>query len=141
MNPTARLYLCALCHRQVTICSTCDRGNIYCNSNCSRAARSRAVKDSSRRYQNTRAGMFKHALRQQQYRQRQTKRSKIVTHQGSIADKTCDLLNADKIEIQNASTEQAVQCHFCKKWYSEFLRNESLPRSAVKAVSKWPLGP
>ena len=80
MEPTARLYLCARCRRQVVICSPCDRGHRYCGAGCARTARAESLHAGGQRYQNTHRGRHRHAERQRRYRQRQSKK---VTHQGS----------------------------------------------------------
>lgn len=74
-----RLYYCRLCHRQVAVCSRCDRGQIYCGEACSQEARDRSIRAAVGRYQKTPQGAMNHARCQEDYRQRQ----KIVTHQGS----------------------------------------------------------
>jgi hypothetical protein len=73
MENTARLYNCVRCHRQVTICSHCDRGNIYCGKSCADLARSTSLKAAGKRYQRTRRGRFNHAERQRAYRDRHLK--------------------------------------------------------------------
>jgi hypothetical protein len=44
MDTDARLFNCARCHRQVVICSRCDRGNLYCGSQCAQSARGESVR-------------------------------------------------------------------------------------------------
>jgi hypothetical protein len=73
-----RLFSCARCRKQVLICSTCDRGNIYCSRACSHFSRQESVRQASRRYQRSPPGARNHARRQTAYRRRQKK----VTHQG-----------------------------------------------------------
>ncbi len=91
MEKSARLFNCARCHRQVVICSDCDRGNMYCGSGCAQLTRSESVRSAGRRYQNSSRGRFSHAARQRRYRQRQKQK---VTHQGSPPQAPNDLLNS-----------------------------------------------
>lgn len=70
LHPAHRLYLCARCRRQVSICTRCDRGNRYCSPNCATAARRDSLRYAGRRYQMTDTGRIKHNARQQSYRQR-----------------------------------------------------------------------
>ena len=93
MESTGRLYLCQRCRLQVIICRRCDRGQIYCSDACSKAARCEALRASSRRYQQSSKGRFKHAERAHRYRQRKNK----VTHQGSTLPAQGDLLAANSV--------------------------------------------
>jgi hypothetical protein len=43
---TGRLFNCRRCGKQVRICRKCDRGNIYCGKECSKAARLEAQRRS-----------------------------------------------------------------------------------------------
>jgi hypothetical protein len=75
-----RLFNCALCFRQVRLCSKCDRGNRYCGQICASWARQRSKAEAGRRYQRSFQGALNHANRQAVYRVRITEE---VTHQGS----------------------------------------------------------
>lgn len=70
-----RIYNCRggpRCHKQVHICSICDRGNIYCeNCTAAREKRLESGRRRSQRYQKTRKGQLKHAARMTRYRRRQ----------------------------------------------------------------------
>ena len=88
MENTARLYNCVRCHHQVTICSHCDRGNIYCGKSCADSARRTSLRAAGRRYQNSRRGRLKHADRQRHYRSRRKK----VTHHSSPESPASDPL-------------------------------------------------
>ena len=80
----ARLFLCARCREQVLLCSHCDRGQLYCGSACSGAARRANQRDAGRRYQRSPEGRIKHAARQRRWRQRRREPSVCaVTHHGS----------------------------------------------------------
>lgn len=73
-----RLFNCARCHRQVRICSHCDRGNRYCSPQCSYQARRDSLRRAGAGYQQTDQGKINHAARQQNYLIRK------MTHQGSL---------------------------------------------------------
>lgn len=122
MEPSARLFNCARCHKQVIICSDCDRGNIYCSDNCSKTARRESLRAAGLRYQQTRRGRFNNASRQQRYRIK-------VTHQGSQENTPHDLLPANTSEPEKlvmVTTTSGVICHFCHKLCQVFLRRDFL---------------
>lgn len=92
----ARRFLCARCRAPALVCSRCDRGQIYCATDCAAVARLQSQRDAGRRYQCSRPGRFMHAARTRRWRQRQALvavsavRSEMatpqsVTHQGSPA--------------------------------------------------------
>jgi hypothetical protein len=74
-----RLTSCALCQRQMRLCSECDRFNRYCSPACAAEARRRGLREAGRRYQATEKGRSRNCLRQQRFRDR-------VTHQSSPID-------------------------------------------------------
>ena len=73
MECSVRIFNCVRCHRQVIICSYCDRGNIYCSSECSLASRQESIQTAGKRYQNTYRGRLNHAKRQKIYMERNRK--------------------------------------------------------------------
>ena len=79
----ARFFLCACCRKQVLVCSHCDRGHHYCADGCASRTRRLLQRDAGRRYQHSRAGRFKHALRMRRWRERRAAQMQEVTHQGS----------------------------------------------------------
>jgi rubrerythrin len=87
------MFACAGCHAQVVLCRRCDRGQIYCGTDCSARARSSAQRAAGRRYQASRRGRFVHAARARRYRSR----SKTVTHQGSPVPPAGDLLPSEAL--------------------------------------------
>ena len=133
MENTARLYNCVHCHRQVTICSYCDRGNIYCGKSCADLARCTSLKAAGKRYQRTRRGRFNHAERQRRYRSR----SKKVTHQGSPEPPTNDPLAArsEAPLLLAIIKNEGICCHFCGRLCSGFLRLEYLHTTAPPSAS------
>ena len=71
MDRSARLFLCVRCRQQVTLCSQCDHGQLYCSPSCSSAGRHEHRRHSARRYQDSRGGRLKHAARTACWRRRQ----------------------------------------------------------------------
>ena len=139
MMNTARLYLCVLCHCQVTICSPCDHGNIYCPGPCAESARKASVKAAGERYQETRRGRTKHAARQQRYRDR----CKIVTHQGSPPSPSNALLSThpEAVSAVAAAQDGEIRCSFCNRLCSAFLRLGFLHTSSPYPASDWNIMP
>ena len=78
---TYRLYNCRRCGVQVRICRRCDHGNIYCAGACAEIRRRESLRRAAARYQRTRRGAHRHALRQRRWRTRQPH---TVTHQGCL---------------------------------------------------------
>lgn len=115
---TARLFNCLYCHRQVKICSACDRGNIYCGPQCSRQARQSAMLKAGQRYQNTLRGKLKHALRQKRYRERQNQK---VTHQSSPKKP-----HKRPLAPPDNTITIGLICDFCQKQVSNYLRLDFL---------------
>lgn len=64
MCQSARLFQCALCHRQTLICSHCDRCHRYCSPACSAKARRKSLQRANRKYACSRKGRFNNAQRQ-----------------------------------------------------------------------------
>ena len=125
----ARLFNCARCHCQVTICRHCDHGQIYCPGDCAQLSRKESLQRARHLYQSSRQGRLANARRQQQYRQRQKEK---VTHQGSAPDNPDDLLPAipDELQSNDLSADICVNtgiyCHFCHRQCDVFLRNHFL---------------
>src|SRR5688572_24143679 len=79
---TYRLYSCARCAGQVRICRRCDRGHRYCTVTCARIQRRESLHRAGARYQRSRRGAYRHAVRQCAWRERCAQE---VTHQGSVS--------------------------------------------------------
>jgi hypothetical protein len=139
MRSSARLFNCAGCHRQVVICSHCDRSNRYCGPGCAQAARRRSVGEAGRRYQNSRRGRFAHAARQRRYRQR---RKQKVTHQGSPptpSDETLPVESSASAGGIDSCAEDAgdgIRCHFCARICTPFVRQQFLHRPVRDAIDR-----
>jgi hypothetical protein len=138
MESTGRIFKCARCFKQVIICSRCDRGQRYCSPDCSETARNHSQRAASHRYQQSREGRIKHALRMRLYRLRK----QIVTHQGSqplvpyglLQTNSADTRKSDAAPFQSVVTRR-IQCHFCGCHCSEFVRLDFLQRRRVRYLN------
>jgi len=133
MENTARLFHCARCRCQVTICSRCDRGQFYCGPSCREAARRASLRAAGRRYQDTHRGRMHHAQRQRNYRDR----NKEVTHQGSTPPPANALLDGASQATAGGEPgpRDALRCRFCGCRCGPFLRLDYLHRSPVGRVN------
>lgn len=96
------MFTCARCHRQVAICTRCDRGQRYCSAHCRRQQRTANVREAVRRYQQTPHGARNNAARQKLWRLRSATRIvTTVTHHPSI---THSLLR-EEVPVKNAPKE------------------------------------
>lgn len=129
MENAIRLFNCLCCHCQVFICSHCDRGNIYCGTNCAQFARKELLKATRQRYQKSRRGRLTHARRQYRYRQRQKEK---VTDQGSLFQPACVPLeqNPDKHAVLPHKPFISMDCSFCGQHRSTFIRFGFLRRES-----------
>lgn len=133
MQTSSRLYHCYRCHAQVIICSKCDRGNRYCTNQCAKKARRTSQARATKKYQQSRAGRFNNAARQQRFRQ---KKKQKVTHQSSLRIVLNDVLNrqqpARKKVIAPAKHSANMVCHQCGEVCSPFLRHDFLRGTVFK---------
>ncbi len=141
---SARLFQCACCHIQVILCSTCDRGNIYCLL-CAPLARRNSLRKAGKRYQDSRRGRAHHAARQKQYRQRQQQK---VTHQGSTVTTYDDVLshapNEPIAQTESGKLMPCIYCHGCGRPCDGYLRMDFIQRylrAQANASVAWPNGP
>lgn len=122
MEHTPRLFYCMRCHAQTLVCSYCDRGQIYCGSECAHFARVQSCRLAEKRYQLTPGGKMKHALRQRRYRERLSKK---VTDHSSYLSAHHGLLKSVKNKAREADMSQGEydrRCCFCKKPVSSWVR-------------------
>ncbi len=136
MEQIARLLNCILCRNQVLICSTCDRGNIYCGPGCSVPARQESMRAAGARYQNSYKGRLKHAARQKRYREREKQK---VTHLGSKSDPApSSSITPDTSTLPGLTAPRTeLRCDFCGSHVTDLLRNNFLDRSSrAKVVVK-----
>lgn len=127
MEPSARLYSCACCHQLVVLCSTCDRGNIYCFDGCAEQQRTRSMRSANKTYRNTFNGKRNAARRQSRFRECARERTsptppaeEIVTHQGSEGDASAVAMVASpkagvRVRVMN-------RCHCCQRPVDGYLR-------------------
>lgn len=123
MKHTPRLFYCMRCHAQTIVCSHCDRGQIYCGSECSVAARIQSCRSAEKRYQLTPVGKMRHALRQRRYRERLSKK---VTDHGSDSPTHNGLLQTVKNKAKKTDmshSDSSGRCCFCKKPVSSWFRS------------------
>ena len=136
MPATGRLFVCARCRVQVIVCRRCDRGQIYCDGDCSQLARQANLREAAQRYRRSRHGRLAHAERMRRYRSRQNK----VTHHGS-ASPAADALLAPTSTTSAATTPVSItaapvpeHCHFCQCVCSAFVRLGPLRRRVFRDV-------
>lgn len=129
---TARHFNCVRCHTRVIICSRCDRGQIYCASDCAKQARKHHQQSSRDRYRLSRKGRLNNALRQQRHRSRIQQK---VTEHGSVQPPFVDSLpdkTSKSATTQNttcaATHLNALSCHFCARACDEYVRRGFLRR-------------
>lgn len=145
MSSSARLFNCAYCKCQVTICTSCDRGNIYCKQ-CAPLARVKSQHAAAKRYQNSRKGKLNNAKRQKAFRLRKKQK---VTHQGSPKLASYDALSnkpnsVPKVtkNIISSTPEQKVYCDFCDRSCSNLVRTGFVRYQQNKNRKIiWPMGP
>ena len=136
---SARLYNCARCHCQVTVCRHCDRGQVYCPGDCAQISRQESLQRARRLYQSSRRGRTTNAMRQQRHRQRLRQK---VTHQGSSPANLDDLLPVkpdghQAIDLRaHFGISTGIDCHFCRRQCGPFLRNHFL-RPATPYRRPW----
>ena len=130
-EPPARLFLCVRCRSTSLICSFCDRGQIYCGTDCSRRARQRSLRDAGRRYRASHQGRRNQARRTARWRERQ----KNVTHHGSPQPPADDLLPPgapagarDAASPGDRRRPAVPHCHWCGRRCPDFLRQGFLRR-------------
>ena len=135
MVESHRMFTCARCHKQIVICTRCDRSNRYCSDKCSDAALKESWRRASARYQSTERGRIKHKVRHQRYLQRQEE----MTHKGisqvpvelRISPRATDFDVAHQ-EVKDdeetmrgpglAPAPTPIRCHFCGRACGSFTR-------------------
>lgn len=73
-----RRRICPKCHKAFLICSSCDRGNIYCCRSCSSAARVKNLRRYRAFFRGTAAERLNHRDRERARRYRQKEKSQNV---------------------------------------------------------------
>ena len=142
MPESLRYFLCAGCRALTFICTSCDRGQVYCPGDCARVARKTSRLEANRRYARTAGGRLKSAARSQRYRDR-----RFVTDQGSLSDCSRVVLDPSTTNAvaETSSTElppimklkpdagiaSGFQCSFCGCW-SKWIRRGPLRRRSAR---------
>ena len=101
-------------------------GNVYCAGECASIRRRESLRRAQARYQRSRRGARRHAARQRRWRERQRRRPKIVTHQGSPVTVTQCIVavsaviqsQPDRCESRRARATRKIRpslehCAFC----------------------------
>ena len=126
------------CHGVVLVCPHCDRGQRYCSQRCRDQARRAAQREAARRYQGTAQGRSAHARRQRRYRERGGQ--KKVTHQGSQAQGSGDVL-ASELSVAAQATCKVVpawHCHWCGRTLAGVIRLGFLRHAEFQdALTQW----
>jgi len=150
LNDAVRLFQCARCLLQVTICTHCDRGNIYCSKACSIPARKVSHCAASKRYQRTSRGKQNHARCQQRYRAKRL--DKMKAENKKVIDQSSpssphELSSPPMNEAGVASQETQMRCDFCgrpgnvyARWhFLNYYRRSRIPlSSSFTAVAQGP---
>jgi len=142
MSESLRYYLCARCRALTFICTSCDRGQIYCPGDCARVARETSRREANRRYARTAKGLLSSAGRSKRYRVR-----RCVTDQGSLSDCSRVVLDPSTTNAvaetsftepppimklkPDAGLGNGFQCSFCGCW-SKWLRRGPLRRRSAR---------
>lgn len=137
MKPSSRLYYCALCHSQCLICSSCDRGQIYCGYQCAQFSRTKSKREAEKRYQNTSRGRMNHALRQARYRNRLLKK---VTDHTSTPLALSALIKSVKNKTKNTSVKPSYplfSCCYCHEPVSPWVRHGFLQQNPALTRLDW----
>ncbi|MFQ5342705.1 MAG: hypothetical protein ACE5F6_14275 [Anaerolineae bacterium] len=158
------MFNCARCHRQVAICTLCDRGHRYCSGHCRQQQRVANVREAVRRYQRTPHGARGNAARQKQWRMRSATRFvTTVTHHTSPSHSLLREevpVRTDPQEVSDATSrrtpviahrmpvtpptgqtsETARRCDFCGRPCGSYARWETLSayrRRMEHATGRW----
>jgi hypothetical protein len=148
-----RLFQCACCHSLVRICTSCDRGQRFCQFPCAGQARRESTRLANKKYRESSKGRRRNRLRQRRYRQRRAIPKQIpnVTHQGSSNSEAqpkqrllTQIEEACKSPKENLDAKSAppesskasgpdkeklagYHCNFCQSLCGHFARRDFLP--------------
>ena len=93
----------------MSICSHCDRGNIYCGPACASAVRDEYKLTAAVAYQQTLTGKMNHAARQATYRRRQKEKGRRkVTRQGRMAAPAPAIVKKTRWKLITRAVEAAL---------------------------------
>ena len=144
MSESLRYFLCARCRTWTFICTSCDRGQVYCAGDCARVARQASRREANRRHARTAGGRLKSAARSQRYRDRH-----CVTDQGSLSDCTRVVLDPSTTNAvaetssnelppfterkSDAAIGNGLLCSFCDRWSQPWIRHAPLRRRSARS--------
>jgi len=120
-----RLYNCALCRQQVSICTRCDRGNRYCSPRCASVARRDSLRKAGQRYQRTPMGQLHHRARQQAYR----RRSRVEQPTAQRPEPASPGVPQAAALLERANHMEQGRCYLCGRPCSPFARRDSIRSS------------
>lgn len=104
-----RTYQCKKCLKISDICSSCDRGQVYCSATCREECRGLSSKRSQARYRQSLKGRIRRSVQSRKYRK------KIEGHQGS--EKPCSNVTAEdeksevKTNVSKPESQSALSSH------------------------------
>jgi len=110
-----RRFTCGICHREVWVCTRCDRRRKYCSAECRHEARRRSNRRARKRFQEKEAGRLGNARRQREWYQRQkisAEKTENLTHPYSSAPPAPAILptmNAAATPAATQTTEQPLE--------------------------------
>lgn len=104
-----RSYVCQRCGETVSICSHCDRGNIYCGPACATVVRDKGKLTAALAYQQKPEGKRNHAARQAAYVARQKKEEhQKMTRQGRMPPPTPTIMKKTGWKLITRAVEAAI---------------------------------
>ena len=127
-EPTYRLYHCRRCAVQISICTRCDHGNVYCRGECTQLARRESLRRAGARYQRTFRGASRHAARQRRYRERC---AEVTHHRYPSAASACNVSatrDSEPIDVEPGGPHELplrvspTCCTFCGRQLPAFAR-------------------
>lgn len=126
-SSSARFYLCVRCYSRALVCSSCDRGQIYCTPECAREGRKERQRSARQRYQAGTRGRAMHAERSRRFRAR---RRSVTDHSSRVAaPETLQAVSAAPPRRRSAFVgSQHFVCNGCACAVSEFFRRDTLAR-------------
>lgn len=107
-----RRFTCGICHREVWVCTRCDRRRKYCSAECRREARRRSNRRARKRFQAKEAGRLGNARRQRDWYWRQkisAEKTENLTHPYSSAPQAPAILPATNAAAMPAATQTKEQ--------------------------------
>lgn len=118
-DKTVRVEFCPRCQERLSICRSCDRGQLYCSRVCSALARRDSLRVIRRRYRESDNGRKTHREAERRRRAR-CATVNTVGDQGSQLPRRADRLNEPTVEptqlTGSAQTKSAVlHCCACQK--------------------------